>query len=114
MNTAWAWVVHNADWLSAICGLLSAFVLALPLIRELPQRRRHDTLSRITHRSPSPPAGPPFEDDSADVGANATGMASDRLGGYSEAARTISVGLGLLALSFALALIYAVNKGASG
>ena len=37
-------------------------------------------------------------------------MTSDRMGGYYEAVRTVAVGLVLLALSFALALIYALNK----
>ncbi|MER9102651.1 hypothetical protein NKH95_01750 [Mesorhizobium sp. M0848] len=109
MTAVWTWVTGNADWLSALCGLLSAFVLAWPLVGELPKRRRHDVVLKITRKPKSAPrAG--FEDDSGDVDTLEGEMISDRMGGYAAAAGTVIAGLALLALSFGLALIYAINK----
>lgn len=105
----WTWVADNADWLSALCGLLSAFVLAWPLVGELPKRRRHDVILTIK-RKPKPAPREGFEDDSRDVETLEGEMTSDRMGGYAAAAGTVLTGLILLALSFSLALIYAICK----
>jgi len=105
----WTWIVANADWLSAICGLLSALVLSLPLVAELPKRRRHDVVLKIKHK-PQPAPRPGLEDDSADVDTIEAEMTSDRMGGYFAATRTVVCGLALLFLSFSLSLIYALNK----
>lgn len=114
MIAAWSWIAANAGWLSAISGLLSAFVLAWPLASELPKRRRHDVVLIVKRKSieqkPKPSARPGFEDDSKDIETIEGEMTSDRMGGYHAAARTVIFGLGLLALSFLLALIAALNK----
>lgn len=107
--SGWDYITQNADWLSAVCGLLSAFVLSLPLIGELPKRRRHDRVE-IIKQQPTPSARSGLEDDSDDVETVQREMTSDRMGGYYSAARTVAIGMGLLILSFAFALIYALNK----
>ncbi len=109
MTEAWAWITANADWLSALCGLASAFFLVLPLVGELPKRRRHDVVLKIKRKPQGQPrAG--LEDDSDDVDTLEGEMTSDRMGGYYAAARTVAIGLVMLALSFAFALIYALSK----
>lgn len=109
MTAVWLWITGNADWLSALCGLLSAFVLAWPLVGELPKRRRHDVVLKIKRKPTSAPRHG-LEDDSGDVETLEGEMTSDRMGGYAAAARTVFAGLVLLGLSFALALTYAINK----
>ena len=105
----WSWIGRNADWLSAICGLLSAFVLAIPLVSELPKRRRHDVVLTIKGK-PAPAPRPGLEDDSADIETVEAEMTSQRMGGYFAATCTVACGLGLLFVSFTLSLVYALNK----
>lgn len=105
------WVTQNADWLSSVFGLFSALVLALPLVDELPKRRRHDAVLAIKRRSNSQAASRPgLEDDSAEVGKIEGEMTSDRMGGYYSSVITVALGLSLLGISFILSFIYAVNK----
>lgn len=103
------WLVHSADWLSALFGLAAALVLAWPLVGELSGRREFDEVARLKRtgravgRGGLPASGEPL-DDVRDQ------MVDERLGGYRSLLKTVLAGLTLLAISFAFAMLYALTK----
>ncbi|MEB3026020.1 hypothetical protein, partial [Parvimonas sp. M13] len=75
------WLVHAADWLSALFGLAAAVVLALPLLGELSGRREFDEVVRLkrTGRAVGPRGSPASGEPLDDVRDQ---LVDERLGGY--------------------------------
>lgn len=102
------WVVLNADWLSAVFGLASALVFAWPVIMELSSRRQYDALMRMRRESRAPTSSNSSEAQALDRLREQ--LVDERLGGYQPLLRKVFGALLLLAISFVLALVYALNK----
>lgn len=109
MTAAYEWLAHNADWLSATFGLLSAAIFAWPGLRELAGRRHMDGLGKLARDNPTGRRSA-LSDDRQEIEQNLASLRDQRLGGYLEARTPILIASGLLLMSFAFDLLYAVTK----
>jgi hypothetical protein len=105
------WLVAYADLISAVFGLLGSVILALPLLKEITDRRHWQRLIRFLAREHS--SGPSIQKTQAEIDAERElreDLINTRLGDYDNYRFAALFGFSFLFVAFLFAAIAAVDR----
>src|ERR1700722_10141149 len=97
-------MLGSADLIGGILGVVSAFLLALPLMRDLHDRRRYHRLLVIMRRGGQPSGQDPGWHTVRDE------FIDERLGNYLRYRMTTFIGFVFLFLAFAFIILASVSR----